>query len=30
VAMMDGEAHVLPDFRAALRVQELVEGLLAR
>jgi predicted dehydrogenase len=29
-AMMDGGAHVLPDFRAALRVQELVEGLLAR
>lgn len=29
VRMLDGEGHVLPDFRAALRVQDLVEGVLA-
>ncbi|MCL5776506.1 Gfo/Idh/MocA family oxidoreductase [Limibaculum sp. FT325] len=29
VRMLDGEAHVLPDFATALRVQELVEGILA-
>lgn len=28
VRLLDAEAHVLPDFRAALRVQELVEGVL--
>ena len=29
VKMLDGEAHVLPDFRAALSVQEHVEAILA-
>ena len=29
VKLLDGEAHALPDFRAALSVQELVEAILA-
>ena len=29
VALMDGQAHALPDMRAALSVQSLVEGILA-
>ena len=29
VKLLDGEAHALPDFRAALAVQELVEAILA-
>ena len=29
VKMLDGAPHVLPDFAGALRVQELVEGILA-
>ncbi|MGJ3261397.1 MAG: Gfo/Idh/MocA family protein [Rhodospirillales bacterium] len=29
-AFMAGEAHELPDFRAALSVQEIIEGILAR
>jgi len=29
IAMLEGKPHTLPDFRAALRVQELIEAILA-